>query len=83
MDERSSRAEVRNPVLALPAAKRLRALDAPVRHSLRELFLEIQADARVKADKCWRKHKWPMAVYWKGVAVYTGHIARAIGRSTK
>lgn len=27
-------------------------------------------------EKSWRTHKAPMALYWKCVAVYAGHIAR-------
>jgi hypothetical protein len=75
---RSSRREVRNPVLALPSAKALRALPASQRAAMRSLMVELATDARMRANECWRKHKAPMAAYWKAVAVYAGHIARML-----
>lgn len=76
---RSNRAEVRNPVLLLPGAARLRKLPAPARLALQAVLLDLRQDARCRADECWRKHKAPMAAYWKAVSVYAGHIARACG----
>jgi hypothetical protein len=76
---RSNRAEVRNPILSLPAAAQLRDLDAPSRAALRAILLDLQTDARARADECWRRHKAPMAAYWKAVGVYAGHIARGLG----
>lgn len=78
MKDRSSRADVRNPLLSHPATARLKALPEPVRHALRDLARELAADARRRAEKAWRTHKAPMAVYWKAVAVYAGHLARAL-----
>lgn len=75
---RSTRREVRNPLLALPAAQRLVDPEAPWRGELRALLLELRDDARERANKCWRTHKAPMALYWKCVAVYAGHIARLL-----
>jgi predicted transcriptional regulator len=72
-------AEVRNPVLALPSMRRLQSLSPEVRVLLRAVLREMASDARERAEKCWRTHKAPMAVYWKAVAVYAGHIARALG----
>ncbi len=77
-DARSNRREVRNPVLALPAARKLDSLSDDSRAILRVLLLEIQADARLRADESWRRHKAPMALYWKAVGVYAGHIARLL-----
>lgn len=77
---RSNRAEVRNPVLLLPGVAALRGLDADTRASLAAAFRDIQRDARERAEKCWRTHKAPMALYWKAVGVYAGHIARAVDR---
>jgi hypothetical protein len=42
------------------------------------VLLAIAADARGRADESWRKHKGPMAAYWKAASVYAGHIAKAI-----
>lgn len=81
--ERSSRPEVRNPVLALPAAARLVALPAPAREALAAVLRDLSRDARERAEKCWRTHKAPMAAYWKAVAVYARHLAVALGKETR
>lgn len=78
MTDRSNRAEVRNPILALPAAQRLIALPKPIRDHLVEVLIEMQRDARERAETSWRTHKAPMALYWKAVGVYAGHIARVL-----
>ncbi len=76
---RSNRREVRNPILALPGAKKLDLLPDAARAALREVLLDIRKDARERAEKCWRTHKAPMAAYYKAIAVYAGHIARLLG----
>lgn len=73
---RSSRPDVRNPLLRLPAAQRIAELPEPARAALRALLGEIAADARERAEKSWRTHKAPMAVYWKCLAVYAKHTMR-------
>jgi hypothetical protein len=78
MTDRSKRREVRNPVLALPAAARIAELSPLHKATLRGLMLDIAADARQRANECWRRHKAPMAAYWKAVSVYAGHIARVL-----
>ena len=80
MSDRSSRREVRNPLLTLPAMQRLARQDVFTRADLVALLKDIRADAQARADQCWRKHKGPMAVYWKCIAVYAGHLARVLGR---
>jgi hypothetical protein len=80
MVDRSNRAEVRNPVLALPGMTALRALPPEARTALSAVLLAIRDDSRERAEKCWRTRKAPMAAYWKAVSVYAGHIARAIVR---
>lgn len=79
MTARSNRAEIRNPILALPAIARLRALDPEARLALQELLLDLQQDARIRAEASWRSRKPPVAAYWAACGVYAGHIARAIG----
>jgi hypothetical protein len=69
---------VRNPLLALPAIARLRGLPASARGELCALLMEIRSDAAKRAEHSWRRHKAPMAAYWKAVSVYAGHIARAV-----
>ena len=79
MSARSSSPEVRNPILALPSVARLRALNPEARLALQDILLEIQSDARLRAEKSWRSRKPPVAAYWAACAVYAGHIARSIG----
>lgn len=57
---------------------RFAALPAPARHALRDCLLALREDALARAEYCWRKHKAPMALYWKIVGVYAGHLARAL-----
>lgn len=78
MADRSTRREVRNPLLALPAMQTL--LATPESRLLIPVLRGIQADARGRADKAWKTHKAPMALYWKAVSVYAGHLARALNR---
>ena len=80
MTSRSNKAEVRNPVLSLPSSTRFAQLDNETRATLEVLLRDLSSDARKRADTCWRKHKGPMAVYWKAVAVYSRHIAQAVKR---
>ncbi len=54
---RSAKAEVRNPVLALPSVARLRALSPEARLALQDILLDIQSDARLRAEKSWRSRK--------------------------
>lgn len=65
---------------ALKAAWRetFAALPAEARAALRAALLSLRADALARAQLQWRRHKAPMALYWKVVGVYAGHIARAI-----
>ncbi|KAA1053759.1 hypothetical protein FHW79_005401 [Azospirillum sp. OGB3] len=75
---RSSRPEVRNPILALPATARLLDLPPEVRLILAQVLRDLYQDAKVRADKSWASKKGPLAVYWKAVAVYALHISRAV-----
>ena len=77
---RSSRAEVRNPVLGLQSAQALQELGNDAREALRAVLLDISADARKRAEVSWRKKKPPMAAYWACIAVWAKHIARAINK---
>jgi hypothetical protein len=50
---------------------------------VRNPVLALPASARLlalPADKCWKKHKAPMACYWKAVSVYANHLARVLSR---
>lgn len=78
MQARSSLAETRNPLLKLPGARLLLNLPPEAKAALRAVLLDLRRDAQLNADKCWRKHKAPMAAYWKAVAVYAGHLSRCL-----
>jgi hypothetical protein len=75
---RATRLDVRNPVLALPAAGALLELEPTAKAALRAVLLDLRRDALDRAEKSWRSHKGPMAVYWKCVGVYAGHIAKVL-----
>lgn len=79
MHARSSRAEVRNPLLALPEVREaFAALPADCQAALRNVLNAMSKDFRARGNEAWRKHKPPMAAYWKGNAVYARHLALAI-----
>jgi len=75
---RSSLPEVRNPILALPGAARFADLSPEARAALRGVLVDLSSDAASRAQAAWRKHKAPMALYWKAVSVYARHLAPAI-----
>jgi hypothetical protein len=77
---RSTHPEDRNPLLRLPAAKRIRDLPDPVRQDLAQLLRELAHDARARAETSWRSNKAPMAAYWKAVSVYAMHLHCIIRR---
>lgn len=80
MSARSAQPIVRNPVLALPAAAALANLPPDSRAALVAVLRDIAAQANVNAERSWRKRKAPMAAYWRAVAVYAGHTARATAK---
>jgi hypothetical protein len=76
--DRSRRAETRNPLINLDAARRIQALPPETRQVLACLLRELSRDARARAERSWRQHKAPMAAYWKAVSVYAGHLNRLV-----
>ncbi len=70
-------------MLKLPGAAGLQALDPSAKAALAVVLREIQKDARERADKCWSTHKGPMALYWKAIGVYSGHLARVLNRKAE
>lgn len=75
MSERSSKAEVRNPLINLPAAQQILALPPESRQALAALLCDLASDVRFRAERSWRQSKAPMAAYWKSVSVYAGFIS--------
>lgn len=73
---RSSRADVRNPLLAVPGVdEALARLSPEARDGIREIAQLCSAAWRAKGEECWRRHKPPMAAYWKAWAVNARHLA--------
>ena len=75
---RSSQPTVRNPILALPAARKLAAMPQDQREALREILMDLCNDAAGRAQTSWSRGKAPLAAYWKAVSVYARHTARAL-----
>jgi hypothetical protein len=78
MADRSAAAEVRNPLLGLPAVASIRALPLECRAPLAELLRQVAEEADRKAEAAWAKRKGPMAAYWRATCTYAKHTARAI-----
>jgi len=81
MSARSNQAHVRNPVLALPAMACLMGMPQAMRAAFAEVLFDLGRDADRNAEKAWRTRKAPMAAYWRAVAVYARHTARALRRA--
>jgi hypothetical protein len=75
---RSSLPATRNPLLLLPAARKIADLPQESKVALRDLLIELSTEAQRRASESWRKHKAPMAAYWKAVAVYSRHLSRLL-----
>lgn len=75
---RSILPEVRNPMLAIPEVQAIALLPDEARKALRCALLAVSDSCRAKGNEAWKKHKPPMAAYWKANAVNARHLARAI-----
>jgi hypothetical protein len=64
--------------LKLAWRERFQSLSPECRQALRSALLDLRVDALARAQAQWKRHKAPMALYWKVVGVYAGHIARAL-----
>jgi len=73
--DRSARREVRNPILALPAAQALLALPAEQRAVIYWLLRDLKAQCREQEAIAYAKRKGPMTAYWMAAGTYSGHIA--------
>lgn len=79
MAPRSSRREVRNPILALPAAQAILASLTPdQRVAMKRLFRELKGQCRQKEAEAYAKRKGPMTAYWMAAGTYSGHIANVL-----
>jgi hypothetical protein len=75
---RSARRDVRNPILALPAARLAADFPPEQRRVIGGILRDLAKQARGKAAVAWDSRKGIMAAYWQAVAVYSNHIARVI-----
>jgi len=81
---RSVRADVRNPVLGLPAGQSVLDLGPQQRRALGILLRLLARQARAEAENRWRIGDGMLAAYWRVAAVYAKHLAAVIdSRSTK
>ena len=80
---RSSRPEVRNPLMDLPAFRQLQTLDGPSRAVLRALLIDLRDQARARGNDLWLRNKPWSGVYWRVVSVYAGHTARLLRDRSK
>ena len=71
-----------NPLLRLPAGRRLMELPSEDRRRIAEVMRELRGQANDEAEKAWRRRKGPMAAYWRAVATYARHLAHALERAT-
>lgn len=79
MSARSTSAAVRNPIASDPEVAAAIAQCPPeARECLRGVLSALAKKWRAQAEKSWRTHKPPMAVYWKQNAVNARHIALAL-----
>jgi hypothetical protein len=79
---RSNSAAVRNPIAADPEVEReLMFLSANEKAALARMLKRLSAKWREKAEHAWRKHKPPMAAYWKQNAVNARHLALALSKT--
>lgn len=76
--DRSSRADVRNPMLALPEVReQFAALPEEAREALVKMLRAVTKSCRANAETAYRKHKPPMYAYWKAMGVNARHLALA------
>lgn len=69
-----------NPLMKLPAMRKVLALPPDQRAPLEALMRELRADADKLAEESWRKRKGPMAAYWRAVSTYARHVAHALSK---
>lgn len=71
-----------NPLLGLPAARRLLALSAPERSAVAAVLMDLRLEANVLAEASWRRKKGPMAAYYRAVSTYARHLAHVLRRGS-
>lgn len=69
-----------NPLLRLPAGKKLLALPKEDRERIEAVMRELREQANEEAENAWRRRKGPMAAYWRAVSTYARHLAHALAK---
>jgi uncharacterized membrane protein len=77
---RSSRPDVRNPILSLPAALELLALPRAQRLIMKRLLRELKAQCREQERRAYSQRKGPLTAYWMAAGTYAGHVAAVLGK---
>jgi hypothetical protein len=67
-----------NPLLGLPAARRLLALSAHERSAVAAVLMDLRLEANALAESSWRRKKGPMAAYYRAVSTYARHLAHIL-----
>ena len=70
-----------NPLLLLPAGRKLLALPPEDRRRIEAVMRELRDQANDEAERAWRRRKGPMAAYWRAVSTYARHLAHALGKA--
>lgn len=70
-----------NPLLRLPAARKLMQLPPEQRTAIAGIFRELRDQANTEAEQAWRRRKGIMAAYWRAVSTYARHLAHALEQS--
>jgi hypothetical protein len=69
-----------NPLLALPAVRRLMTLPPRERAALAAVLTDLRVQANGLAEASWRRKKGPMAAYYRAVSTYARHLAHVLRR---
>lgn len=80
---RSNSKEVRNPMLTIPEVQAFAELPPDAAQALRNALVGASKVFRVRANEAWKRHKAPIAAYWKASAVNARHLANAIPKTPK
>lgn len=76
--ERTSSIHSADRLLRQLWADRFANLPPEAREALSGALVDLRRDARKRAELQWCRNKAPMAFYWRVVAVYAGHLTRAL-----
>ena len=70
-----------NPLLDLPAGKKMLDLPATDRARIALVMRNLRHQANIEAENSWKKRKGPMAAYWRAVSTYARHMAHMLEKT--